>query len=123
MSTHSKIRQSRKKISWHYLQAVQGEIVRKASRAVVPAIFAVGGLFAGCIGMYFALSISWTHFFFRADQVAPNDIDLVLAISIIAGVIAGAVALKLSARLCRFPQTRSLRSDLDRRSKRPVLTL
>jgi hypothetical protein len=73
--------------------------------------------------MYFALSICWTHFFFRADQVVPHDIDLVLAISIIAGAIAGALALKLSARHYRFPQTRSLRSDLDRRSKRPALTL
>jgi hypothetical protein len=97
--------------------------VRKASRVVVPAIFAVGGLLAGCIGMYFALSISWTRVFFRADQVAPHDLDLVLAISAISGVIAGAVALKLSARHYRFPQTRSFRSDLERRSKRPALTL
>jgi hypothetical protein len=73
--------------------------------------------------MYFALSIFWAHFFFRGDQVVPHDIDLVLAISIMAGVIAGAAALKLSARHYRFPQARGLRSDLDRRSKRPALTL
>jgi len=90
---------------------------------VVPAIFAMGGLLAGCIGMYFALSISWTHLFVRPDRVTAVDFYTVIALSIFTGLVAGTLALIFSARRYRFPQTRAFRSDLHRPSKRPALTL
>jgi hypothetical protein len=111
------------KISWHYLQRVQGETVARASRVVVPAISAIGGLLAGCIGMYFALSMSWTHIVARSRPVTGDDFDVVATLSIIAGVIVGGFAMVLSAKRYRIPQTRNFRPDLVRRSKRPALTL
>ena len=95
----------------------------RASRVVVPAMFAIGGLLAGCIGMYFALSISWTHIVARSRPVTGDDLDAVATLSIIAGVIVGGLAMMLWAKRYRVPQTRKFRADLVRRSKRPALTL
>lgn len=95
----------------------------RASRVVVPAISAIGGLLAGCIGMYFALSMSWTHIVARSRPVTGDDFDVVATLSIIAGVIVGGFAMVLSAKRYRIPKTRNFRPDLVRRSKRPALTL
>ena len=95
----------------------------RASRVVVPAISAIGGLLAGCIGMYFALSKSWTHIVARSRPVTGDDFDVVATLSIIAGVIVGGFAMMFSAKRYRIPQTRNFRPDLVRRSKRPALTL
>ena len=98
----------------------------RASRVVVPAISAIGGLLAGCVGMYFALSMSWTHIVARSRPVTGDDFEVVAMLSIIAGVIVGGLAMMFSAKRYRVPHTRNFRPNLVRRSKRskrPALTL
>ena len=95
----------------------------RASRVVVPAISAIGGLLAGCVGTYFALAMFWTHIVARSRPVTGDDFDVVATLSIIAGLIVGSFAMVLTAKRYRIPQTRNFRPDLVRRSKRPALTL
>ena len=95
----------------------------RASRVVVPAISAIGGLLAGCVGMYFALSMSWTHIVARSRPVTGDDFEVVAMLSIIAGVIVGGLAMMITAKRYRLSQTRNFRPALVRRSKRPALTL
>ena len=100
--------------------------MKRASRIVVPATFAIGGLLAGCIGVYFALSTSWTHIVARGRPVTGDDTDVVFALSIIAGATVGGLATMISAMHYRLPQTRTFRTDLDphtKDTKRPALTL
>jgi hypothetical protein len=123
MNTRSNIWQSREKNSWHYLQAMQGETVRKASRVVLSATLAIAGLVAGFMAAYYVLSSAWTHLFVRPEQVVVRDIYAALALSVIAGLIAAALILRFTTRFYRTPPTRAFRSDLDRHSKRPALTL
>src|SRR5580704_6722286 len=123
MNTRSNIRSWRRKISWHYLRAIQGETVRKVSRVVVSAALALGGLVAGFMATYYVLATAWTHLFVRPDQVVARDIYVALSLSVIAGLIAATLILRFTARFYRLPQTRAFRSDLDHRSNRPALTL
>ena len=97
--------------------------MRKASRVVVSATLALGGLAAGFMATYYVLSNAWTHLFVRPEQVTVRDIYVALTLSVIAGLIAAALVFKFTARFFRLPQTRTFRSDLDRHSKRPALTL
>src|ERR1700677_3641256 len=85
---------------------IQGETVARASRVVVPAISALGGLLAGCVGTYFALGMFWTHVVARSRPVTGDDFDVVATLSIIAGVIVGGFAMALTAKRYRIPQTR-----------------
>jgi hypothetical protein len=110
-------------MSWHYLRAIRGGIVQKASRVVVSATLAMGGLVAGFMATYYVLATAWTHLFVRPEQVVARDIYVALALSVLAGLIAAALILRFTTRFYRLPQTRVFRSDLDRRSKRPALTL
>jgi hypothetical protein len=97
--------------------------VPKASRVVISATLAIGGLVAGFMATYYVLSTAWTHLFVRPEQVVVRDIYVALALSVIAGLIAAALILRFTTHFYRTPQIRALRSDLDRHSKRPALTL
>jgi hypothetical protein len=114
---------ARKDLVALFANRFRGKTVARASRVVVPAISAIGGLLAGCIGMFFALSKVWAHVVARSRPVTGDDFDVVATLSIIAGVLVGGFAMMLSAKRYRVPQTRNFRPDLVRRSKRPALTL
>jgi nitrate reductase gamma subunit len=70
--------------------------VEKAKRAI-PAVCGLIGLLAGCIAAYFVLAFLWTRLIVSPAEVTGRDTDIVFALSVIAGIITGSLALLYSA--------------------------
>ncbi len=70
--------------------------MEKAKR-VIPAIYGTAGLVAGCVAAYFALAFLWTRVIVSPADVTPHDTDIVFALSIIAGIVTGSLALLYTA--------------------------
>lgn len=67
------------------------------ARRVIPAVYGLMGLAAGCVAAYFVLAFLWTRLIVSPADVTGHDTDIVLALSIIAGIITGSLALLYSA--------------------------
>jgi len=70
--------------------------VEKAKRAI-PAVCGLMGLVVGCIAAYFVLAFLWTRLIVSPADATGRDTDIVLALSIIAGILTGSLALLYSA--------------------------
>ncbi|MGB8522584.1 MAG: hypothetical protein WCD43_06435 [Candidatus Acidiferrales bacterium] len=81
--------------------------MEKAKR-IIPAVCAAIGLVAGCLAAYFILAFLWTRLVVKPADVTAHDADIVFALSIIAGIITGSLALLVSAQRYWNPQNRSL---------------
>jgi nitrate reductase gamma subunit len=81
--------------------------MEKAKR-IIPAVYGAIGLVVGCLAAYFTLAFLWTRIVVRPVDVTAHDADIVFALSIIAGIITGSVALLVSAQRYWNPQNRSL---------------
>ncbi|HXN99731.1 MAG TPA: hypothetical protein VN881_11705 [Candidatus Acidoferrales bacterium] len=81
--------------------------MEKAKR-VIPAVCGAVGLVAGCVVAYFVLSTLWTRIVVQPADVAARDLYIVFALSIIAGIVTGSLALLVSAQRYWNPQTRAL---------------
>jgi predicted exporter len=79
----------------------------KAKR-IIPAVYGAIGLVVGCLAAYFILAFLWTRIVVKPADVTAHDANIVFALSIIAGIISGSLALLLSAQRYWNPQNRSL---------------
>jgi hypothetical protein len=81
--------------------------MEKAKR-IIPAVCGVVGLVLGCVAAYFILSDLWTRIIVQPADVTARDLYIVLALSTIAGIITGLLALLASAQRYWNPQNRTL---------------
>jgi len=81
--------------------------MEKAKR-VIPAICGAAGLAVGCVAAYFILAFLWTRIVVQPADLTAHDADIVFALSIIAGIITGLLALQVSAHRYWNAENRSL---------------
>jgi nitrate reductase gamma subunit len=81
--------------------------MEKAKR-IIPSVYGAIGLVVGCLVTYFVLAFLWTRIVVKPADVTAHDADIVFALSIIAGIIAGSLALLAPAQRYWNPQNGSL---------------
>jgi hypothetical protein len=64
----------------------------------IPVVWFVVGLVAGCVAVYYPLSVIWERVIVKPENVTPTDGLTVIIISVIGGVIIGSAALFGSAQ-------------------------
>ncbi|MGD0427893.1 MAG: hypothetical protein ABSC10_14340 [Candidatus Acidiferrales bacterium] len=64
----------------------------------IPVVWFVVGLVAGCVAVYYPLSVIWERVIVKPENVTPTDGLTVIIISLIGGVIIGSAALFGSAQ-------------------------
>jgi nitrate reductase gamma subunit len=77
-------------------------------KRIIPAVYGAAGLVVGCLAADFILAFLWTRLVVNPVDATAHDSDIIFALSIIAGIITGSLALLVSAQRYWNPQNRNL---------------